>query len=208
MTNYIFVDFDGPLLPAKAHIFKKNRDAAEGFMRGEYTIPYFDPIAVQMHNLWAKYGNAKVVFSTSWARYGRGTWQETEAHLKRIMLENGFTGEYAEDCVTPKRLSSEHIHEIQEWCYDNLKPEDRFIAVDDANLSFLADEQCNWKSQGVWIQVSYKDGLSWKNFHDGCVALNVDYASLLHEEYGIVPKTEEEIQRERELIEKFAYNLA
>jgi hypothetical protein len=30
----------------------------------------------------------------------------------------------------------------------------------------------------------------------------------MHLEYGIIPKSEEEIQRERALIEKFAYNLA
>ena len=206
MANYIFVDFDGPLLPGKSHLFQNNREAVNAFMRGEDAIPYFDPIAVQMHNLWARYGNAKVVFSTSWARSYRGTWQECEAYLKRIMRENGFTGEYADECVTLKRRSSAHIHEIGEWLYDNLQPEDRFIAVDDADLSDIA--RGNFYLQGRWIKCDYNNGLTWQNFLDGCEALNIDKASMMHLEYGIIPKSEEEIQRERALIEKFAYNLA
>lgn len=204
MTNYIFVDFDGPLLPGKMHLFDRNRKAVAAFTQGEDAIPYFDPVAVQMHNLWAKHGNAKVVFSTSWARHVR-KWEETEAYLKRIMRENGYTGEFAEDCITPKRNSSAHIHEIQEWCYDNLKAGDKFIAVDDADLSFLAHEHCAWKSQGAWIKVDYNNGLTWKNFKDGCEFLEVDNASMMHIEFGIVPKTEEELKRNRELLELLAY---
>jgi hypothetical protein len=204
MANYIFVDFDGPLLPGKMHLFDSNRKAVEGFMRGEDVIPYFDPVAVQMHNLWAKHGNAKVVFSTSWARHVRN-WKETETYLKKVMRYNGYVGEFAEYCVTPKRRSSSHIHEIQEWCYDNLKPEDRFIAVDDADLSFLSNDQCSWKAQGKWIQCDYNDGLTWKNFKEGCTWLQVDNASMLHIEYGIVPKSEEEIKRERDLFAKFGH---
>jgi hypothetical protein len=205
-NRYIFVDFDGCLLPGKAHIFQNNREAINAFMRGEDAIPYFDPIAVQMHNLWARHGNAKIVFSTSWARSYRGTLQECEAFLKRIMRENGYAGGFAEDCLTPKRRSSAHIHEISEWLCDNLQPEDHFIAVDDADLSGIADGR--FYLQGRWIKCDYNNGLTWQNFLDGCEALNIDKASLMHLEYGIIPKSEEEIQRERALIEKFAYNLA
>lgn len=204
MANYIFVDFDGPLLPGKMHLFDNNRKAVAAFMAGEDAMPIFDPAAVQMHNMWAKHGNAKVVFSTSWARHVR-TWQETEDYLKRVMRYNGYTGEFADDCVTPKRRSSSHIHEIQEWCYDNLKPEDRFIAVDDTDLSFLANDQCSWHAQARWIQCNYNDGLTWKNFQDGCEWLQVNKPSMLHIEYGIVPKSEEEIKREQDLFAKFGH---
>lgn len=205
MANFIFVDFDGPLLPGKLHLYDKNRKAVAEFLKGGSPIPYFDPIAVRMHNLWAKYGNAKVVFSTSWARTYRGPWEECEGYLKRIMIENGFEGEFADDCVTPKRRSSEHIHEIQEWCYDNLKEGDKFIAVDDANLSFLADDHCKWKVQGKWIQVRYNDGITWQNFKDGCEFLGVDNEELLHKEFGIVPLTEEEKAEHRRLISLLGY---
>ena len=205
MANYIFVDFDGPLLPGKMHLFANNRKVVDEFLKGGSPIPRFDPVAVRRHNLWVKYGNATVVFSTSWARTFRGTWQECETYLKLIMSENGFEGEYAEDCVTPKRRSSEHIHEIQEWCYDNLKPEDKFIAVDDANLSFLADEQCAYHKQSKWIKVDYNDGLSWKNFKDGCEHLGVDNETLLHQEFGIVPMTEEEKEAHRRLVSLLGY---
>lgn len=204
MANYIFVDFDGPLLPGKMHLFDSNRKAVAAFTNGEDAIPVFDPVAVQMHNLWARHGNAKVVFSTSWARHVRSL-QETEVYLKKVMRDNGYVGEFADRCLTPKRRSSSHMHEISEWCHDHLKPEDRFIAVDDADLSFLIDETCRWKAQGTWIKCDYNNGLTWKNFKDGCAALNVDNASMLHIEYGIVPKSEEEINRERELFDKISY---
>ena len=202
MANYIFCDFDGCLLPGRSHIFQKNREAAEAFIRGEDAMPMFDPIAVQMHNLWAKHGNAQVVFSTSWARRA-SPLKETEAYLKNIMRYNGFTGEFAERCLTPKRRSSDHIHEIGEWLYDNLKPEDRFIAVDDANLSSI--DEGSFKSQGRWIKCNYNDGLTWANFKDGCGALGVNNASMMHTEYGIVPKSEEEIKYERDLMERVGY---
>lgn len=205
MPNYIFVDFDGPLLPGKSHLFPYNRKATKEFMDGGNPIPSFDTIAVRMHNLWAKYGNAKVVFSTSWARTHRGSFEECEAYLKRIMTENGFEGEFAEDCITPKRLSSAHIHEIQEWCYDNLKEGDKFIAVDDADLSFLAHEHCSWKTQGKWIKVNYNNGLTWENFKEGCEFLGVDNSEMMFKEFGIVPLTEEEIEHKRRLVELLAY---
>ena len=204
MANYIFVDFDGPLLPGKMHLFDRNRKAVAAFTQGEDAIPYFDPVAVQMHNLWAKHGNAKVVFSTSWARHVR-KWEETEAYLKKVMRENGYTGDFAEDCITPKRNSSAHIHEIQEWCYDNLKPEDRFIAVDDANLSFLEHEHCIWYKQGKWIKVDYNNGLTWQNFKDGCEHLGVDNEQLLLQEFGIEPLTDEQKERNRKALEILAY---
>lgn len=206
MANYIFVDFDGPLLPGKMHLFDSNRKAVGAFMAGEDAIPTFDPVAVQMHNLWAKHGNAKVVFSTSWARHVR-KWEETEAYLKKVMRDNGYIGEFADNCLTPKRRSSNHADEILDWCDMYLKPEDLFIAVDDADLSLLAHDRCTVKSQGTWIQCKYNDGLTWKNFKDGCSALKVDNASMLHIEYGIVPKSEEEIKRERELFEQVGYAL-
>jgi hypothetical protein len=73
-------------------------------------------------------------------------------------------------------------------------------------LSGIADGR--FYLQGRWIKCDYNNGLTWQNFLDGCEALNIDKASLMHLEYGIIPKSEEEIQRERALIEKFAYNLA
>lgn len=200
MTNFIFVDFDGPLLPGKQHLFKENREAVEAFLKGNNPIPYFDPVAVRMHNLWAKYGNAKVVFSTSWARNFRGSLHDCEKYLKQIMIENGYEGEFADACITPKRITSNHIHEIQEWCDDNLQSEDKFIAVDDADLSFLANEQCSYVSQGKWIQVDYSNGLSWKNFKDGCAHLDIDNDVLMQAEFGIAPLSpEQKAQRQRDL---------
>lgn len=204
MANYIFVDFDGPLIPGKLHLLKEVREVAKKFAAGEDVTPIFDPLAIRMLNLWAYYGNAKVVFSTSWARTFRGTYAERELFLIKALQVNGYTGEFADDPVTPKRFSSEHIHEIQEWCYDNLKEGDKYIAIDDADLSFLEHDRCLHKG-GKWIRVDYNDGLTWKNFKEGCEWLNVDNDKLLYEEFGIVPLTEEEKKERERALELFRY---
>jgi hypothetical protein len=201
-NRYIFVDFDGPLLSGRCHLFEVNRKAVAAFMRGEDAIPYFDPIAVQMHNLWAKHGNAKIVFSTSWARSARPL-KETEVYLKRIMRNNGYVGGFAETCLTPKRRSSGHIHEIGEWLHDNLQPDDRFIAVDDADLSGIADGR--FYLQGRWIKCDYNNGLTWQNFLDGCEALDIDKSSLMQIQYGSVETSEEEVQHEKSMFNSFGY---
>jgi hypothetical protein len=203
MTNYIFVDFDGPLLPGRMHLFNENREATNEFLEGGTPIPYFDPVAMRMVNIWAKYSNAKIVFSTSWHRIAKGDNEQREKYLKLIMEKNGFTGEYADNCVTPKRLSSSHIHEIQEWCYDNLKDGDKFIAIDDADLSFLA---CSYEDQGKWIKVEYDDGLTWRNFKDGCAHLCINSEELMHQEFGIVSLTKQEKeQRSKDLNTLLSY---
>lgn len=69
----------------------------------------------------------------------------------------------------------------------------------------FSNDQCSWHTQARWIQCNYNDGLTWKNFQDGCEWLQVDKPSMLHIEYGIVPKSEEEIKREQELFAKIAH---
>lgn len=200
MSAYIFVDFDGPMLPGKMHLFDQNRKTVASFMSGGSPIPYFDPVAMQMLNLWAKHGNAEVVFSTSWARVYRGDYRTMIPYLKQIMTENGYTGGFAEEILTPKRLSSSHVHEINLWLDDNLKKDDVFIAIDDADLTYL-----NFKDQGKWLSVNYDDGLTWEHFKQGCTALKINNEQLLYLEYGIPIKTEEEKAESKRLLDLYGH---
>lgn len=171
--NVIFVDIDGPLLPRKMHIFSENRT------NEQKAVPKFDEFAVRCFNLWAKYGNAKIVFSTYWEFYF------TADELKRIMHLNGLAFDYHEDVITPKRMSSTRNAEIASWL-DNHPEVENFIAVDDDTSCKYIDngvEDGTIKVKGRWVEVDFDDGISWENFCDGCVGLGIDINEVLSNEF-------------------------
>ena len=198
--NVIFVDIDGPLLPGKMHLFPINRKIERSKLNE--AEPMFDQFAVRCFNLWAKYGNAKVVFSTNWAT----ALNDPKTKLPEIMKNNGLEFDYHEDILTPKKFTSYRGSEIWWWMIDNMKDGDKFIAVDDdTSCGYIADyikprEQDKHfpndvhkpKVSGEWIEVDFSTGLTYKNFIKGCEALNIDMDDMVEKEFGIKPQTEEE----------------
>lgn len=171
----IFVDIDGPLLPGKMHLFRENRHNVAK------AIPKFDEFSIRCFNLWAKYGEAKIVFSTYWEYYFDAD------ELKNIMEKNGLGFEYHEDVITPKKRTSTRGHEIAWWLNDH--PEvTHWIAVDDdtscQSLEDLLPEEVSAK--GRWIEVGYDDGLTLHNFYDGCVGLGIDQDTVKNNEFDQV----------------------
>jgi hypothetical protein len=173
--SIIFVDIDGPLLPQKMHLFHQNRKS------GEANPPMFDPMAVRIFNLWAKYSNAKIVFSTNWAI------SYSEDELKHIMLVNGLGFDYHDDCITPKRMRSERNHEISEWLNEHKDEVANFIVVDD-------DYTCKYIEHegGQWIAVNFANGITYDNFIDGCAALEIQVEDIWEQEFGIKKLTPEQ----------------
>ncbi len=182
--NVIFVDIDGPLVPQKMHYFGQNRKT--GKQRENYAL--FDQWGVRAHNLWARYSEAKIVFSTHW----HGKW--TTDDLKDLMRHNGLGFNYHEDCVTPKKMSSNKVDEIFWWLEQH--PEcTNFIAVeDDTTCRYLEEfiERRGLPVKGRWIEVDYSNGISMENFKDGCEQLGIEHDVLMFEEFGIKPLTPEE----------------
>jgi len=170
----IFVDIDGPLLPRKMHLFSENRTYAPK------AIPRFDEFGIRAFNLWKKYGDAKIVFSTYWS------YSFTADELKHLMLKNGLGFEYHEDVLTPKKPSSTRNSEIFLWLKNH--PEvTHWIAVDDdPSCSFLENnvEIDGTINLGRWINVNYNNGISFENFNDGCKALGIDQDVLATKEFG------------------------
>lgn len=195
MTNIVFVDIDGPLLPGKMHMFKENRT------REKFATPMFDPWAVRCFNVWTKYADAKAVLSTNWV------WHWEVDQLIRVMEENGLELNWHEQPVTPKRFSSgTRFHEILNWLEDNTDIEDdRFIAVDDdtscAHIRNIIDEgHRDIYVAGDWIAVDYANGISMQNFEDGCKHLGIDIDDVKEGEFGIKKLTDEEKeQRQKDL---------
>lgn len=199
-TNIIFVDIDGPLLPSKLHLMTQNRKT------GVDNPPIFDNFAVTAFNLWAKYGNAKIVFSTNWC-YGFPTNQ-----LKDIMRANGLNFKYHDVIFTPKKMTSNRSNEILWWLQDNSTEDMKFIAVDDdytcEDIQKTLDRDCDIskdiKATGKWIDVNFVDGMTYKNFKDGCEVLGIDFATIDEEEFGIKRLTKEEQKKHDDAIEMLA----
>jgi hypothetical protein len=190
--NVIFVDIDGPLLPQKMHYFGQNRKS--GKEPENYVM--FDQWAVRVHNLWARYSNAKIVFCTHWTH----SWKPEE--LKDLMKYNGLGFDYHEHCVTPKKMSSNKVDEIYWWLEEHPECEN-FIAVEDDTTCRYLDEFIERRGlavKGRWIKVDYSDGISMKNFTDGCEQFGIDQEVLLFEEFGIPILTPEEKARRAALI--------
>jgi len=191
--NIIFVDIDGPLLPRKMHMFHSNRRTGINPDTGVGFYPEFDQFAVRAFNLWAKYGNAKIVFSTNWA------FSHNEAQLKEIMMLNGLGFDYHEKVFTPKKMTSRRSSEIVWWLEDNTEAGDKFIAVDDdttcQDIPLLLESENREKkiaAVGEWINVDYDNGMSWDNFIDGCEVLGIDMDVIYEDEFGIVPLTQKQ----------------
>lgn len=187
--NIIFVDIDGPLLPRKMHMFHENRRLGVDPKTETGYYPKFDEFSVRAFNLWAKYGNAKIVFSTHWAF----SW--TTEQLKDIMKVNGLGFDYHAEILTPKKQTSSRVNEIIWWLHDNAKLGDKFIAVDDDTSlqdleSLMQSEHRPIDARGQWINVDYDSGLSWDNFIDGCAILGINMDEIYEKEFGIKPLTE------------------
>ena len=181
--NIIFVDIDGPLLSRKMHMFHQNRKT------GAKHYPQFDEFSVRAFNLWAKYGNAKIVFSTAWA------WNWTEDELKDIMVHNGLGFDYHDVILTPKRNESDRVEEIAWWMYDNAGQHDKCLIVDDDTSCQDINNFVDRPGIATWINVDFDNGLSWDNFLDGCDALRIDIDDIYEAEFGIKKLTEEEKQQ-------------
>ena len=175
--NIIFVDIDGPLFPGKMNLFSVNRRITQAKLNE--ARPMFDPFAIQAHNLWARYSNAKIVLSTNWVNH-----ISVDA-VKEIMRQNGLAFDYHTEIITPKKLTSSRSNEISFWLNENKYK--NFIAVDD-------DPSCKYldKPRGGWIDVDFAEGLSYKNFLEGCELLGIDLDVLDKEEFGIEPITANE----------------
>lgn len=195
--NIIFIDIDGPLLPTKQWMTKENAAVlaeGKGFLNtiaGDFALKRnirFDPVAVWMFNMWAKYSNALGVLSTNWMNH------TTIEEMEELFSLNGLNIELHRDPITPKKMSSYRCNEIQWWIDEYQKEIDLFIAVDDEwsmmpkQLATVGND--NYAFMGtrtVWVDDS--TGMTRENFLLGCKLLKIDFQTINKNEFGIEPKT-------------------
>lgn len=197
--NIIFVDIDGPLLPRKMYLFHNNHKPHKvQTSQPDLHMPLFDPYAIRCFNLWAKYGQAQVVFSTNWG------YSYSVEDLKAMMHHNGLEVEYHEQVVTPKRFSSSRHTEILDWLRHYSQHGDRFLVVDDDTscqyIQPILDDEPNIKAIGGWVEIDFNDGINYDNFKKGCQFLGFDIDDVYEQEFNIKKLTKEEKeQRQKDL---------
>ena len=223
--NYILVDFDGPLLAGKSLYTPSNRLK---FREDDGLNTKFEEFSVWAHNMWAKYGDATIIFSTNWIMH------KSVDELKTICKRNGldFEGRYADDefITTPKKFSSYRGNEVW-WAISDIAEEgDRFLIVDDDNSCKHIEKYiervmtppkddyggvADWSKmdnppQVKWIEVATTEGLSLKNFRDGGEFFGFDeYGSELYtpwdymnkEEFDTKLKTKEEKEEHKKVMD-------
>lgn len=156
MSNrIIFLDWDGPMIPMRAiHLPNQTR---------LYSI--FDPIAVSLVNKLIELSDAKIVISSTWATKGLNVCQHT-------MEKNGLDPIHLHsDWRTPKKLSSYRVNEIHWWLEEH--PETtHYVAFED---EYIDKEQLPG-----YIRCSTYDGISYQNFLEAKILLNVATENDIH----------------------------
>lgn len=216
--NFLFIDIDGPLLPARSHLFPENRAFFRAFNDGmkltellEKHPPVFDPWAVRAHNLLAKYGNAKIVIVTNWRRWA------TIEEIQALFAKQGLVFDYADPVSCIKRgFSSERVHDVSTHVVDYLPENSRALVIDDdhglkhledwftdENDSDMNKERLEKTIDFKLLSVSYQDGLTYDQFVDGTKFFEVNTDQMLFEEFNTPIKTAEEKRKEREDFDRF-----
>lgn len=148
MTKILFLDIDGPLIPMRAY-----------FLPGQTKIvSLFDPCATSLVLKLIEQSGAKLVVSSSWGSQGYDK-------CMAVFEKNGIArSHFHTDWVTPRKMSSERIHEIKWWLDDH--PEvTHYVAIDDEGLDV------NWVPNSVLCDAY--EGFSWRNYLECKVYLDI-----------------------------------
>lgn len=132
MTQIIFLDFDGVLLPDPAAL----EQSKQGLTHANYLERViFDPACVARLNHILSATHAQIVLSTSWA-LGH-SFGSLVACLNRNQVLSDLVYEWEDPSLvsymTPRQISSDRAHEIRGWLDDNPAIVD-WVALDDMSV--------------------------------------------------------------------------
>jgi len=154
ITDVIFVDVDGPMIPQRA--------AYLPFQSKRYDA--FDPCASSLllrliEDAQEADRVIKIVVSSTWRKLGR-------AACDQLFEQNGIDpSHFHDDWATPTKMSATRTDEILLWLRDH--PEvTTWVALDDEHLS--------WEHLPNAIQCDLYDGFTWRNYIECRLLLNLD----------------------------------
>lgn len=175
----IFLDIDGPLCSVRSGFLPENktslRNKEDPMQQGH--AKYFDPCAVWMLNDIIAKVNPTFVLSTSWASSYTidkmvNFFELNKLHISKTNIH--------EDWSTPKKFSSQRIHEITWWLDDH--PEiTEYVIIDD---SVRRQDFCNIKADRV-VDVDSYDGLNYVNYLEVLKILGYDLVNS-ESRYGLI----------------------
>jgi hypothetical protein len=167
MSKVVFLDIDGPMIPVKAyHLAKQTKPAS-----------IFDPCATAMLLKMLEESGAKIVISSTWGQLGK-------VKCKALLRKNGINPSYMhDDWITPRKFSSQRMHEIKWWLDDH--PEvTHYVALDDEDL--LTDFVPNA------VLCDSQEGFSFRNYLESRVFLDIPkHGTTADEEYIVYCKRRE-----------------
>lgn len=133
MTKVVFLDFDGPMVPARAEFLQK---------RKEFDV--FDPCAVAMLNNIIEITGTKLVISST---FGSRGYEKT----LQVFHENGIDpGHLHADWVTERDPYRERADQIEHWI-DQHPEVRRYAVLDDWDMTETFGEHM--------VLVSYNEGM-------------------------------------------------
>lgn len=149
MTKILFIDFDGPLIPAKIKFFEhKKTDKIE-----HWSI--FDPFAVSFLNLiFEEEPELYAVLHTSWRKFYDGEF------LINHMKNQGCNFRFHSDLIAPYKFSSDRWHEISFWLSDH--PE-----ISKKDYAIIDDETPTERFKEQTVKIDYENGFNY----DDCTRL-------------------------------------
>ena len=128
MKNVIILNLKSVFLPDTVLQTDKNKSFLEGSAEKKIeNCPYFDPFAVKEIQKIIAQTNSQVVITDNWF------WTKDFAITKHWCNENGLFLPFHKNFITPKKMSSMRINEVQWWIANN--PDDRVILILDENYS-------------------------------------------------------------------------
>lgn len=144
----IFLDFDGPMVPVRAYWLPNQTKPAS----------VFDPVAVSLLNKLIQDSGAKLVISSSWRFFGRD-------RVGEVLSKNSIDPAHLhDDWETPRKFTSQRIHEISWWLADH--PEvTHSVAIDDEvlDMHFVPNA----------VQADTYEGFSLRNYLEARLFLDV-----------------------------------
>lgn len=134
MNNVIILNLKTVFLPDI--ILQDDRNSLfleKSIKRERDIIPFFDPVAVKEIQSILDKTKAKVVITDNWF------WTHEFNITRYWCIKNGLNIDFHENYITPKKMSSERINEVQWWIENN--PEDNILCILDEsyNMSNLVN---------------------------------------------------------------------
>ena len=174
----LFLDFDGPLLPARMHYQEFNSTIMfdpEASWQDDHKKKLkirFDPVIMNVINGWVSQTDAKVVISSNWTKYA--TFQQ----ICQILEVNGFkhTKSIHESWKTTKLKSWSRADEIANWLFNHSGTYSNYLIIDDDN-SVLNDDRIR---KDKVLLIDFYNGLQWNQIFEGCEILGItEYEKIL-----------------------------